>query len=335
MKTRGLRERHVDRVLAEEFDTSVEFSDWFSRRVFGDRLPDSDLKEATTRISYHRQDGETDVLIHFAWESGDCAVVHVEDKIGARPQPAQAERYADAVEREDSLAISALVAPSAWVRRHPKEASRYGACVSFEELAEALGKRAEELEASDDPFARELAIRLRWRQSLFDGSARRRDVNRAIQAADLDEWNEAAARVIDATNGLTLEVAPRQRSQRTTKKSRFIRFFEDLSFHRFGRQPLLQLKTASPKTPGRVSIEFREGAEDPELKQELELAGYDYIDTGAGTCVVSATTERLQELTISEPVSAQVPRLEDAATVAQGLIEWWERQPELHTHPDS
>jgi hypothetical protein len=52
--------------------------------------------------------------------------------------------------------------------------------------------------------------------------------------------------------------------------------------------------------------------------------------TKAGTLVISATTDRLKRLTISENVADQVERLEDAAQVAQELCEWWQGMAEFH-----
>ena len=104
MSLRGLRERHIDHVLAEELESSQHFSAWFVERVLGDRVPASEPHSCVTEISHYRGNGETDILLRYQWGSGQTAVVHFEDKLGAVPQPRQAERYAEAVDAEPLLA---------------------------------------------------------------------------------------------------------------------------------------------------------------------------------------------------------------------------------------
>jgi len=318
-----LRERHIDRLLAEELETSPAFAAWFAHSVFGDRVPGAEPSSCETTISHHRVAGETDILVKLEWSSGESAEIHVEDKLDALPQSDQASRYSMAVAQVKGLAASALVAPRTWMRRHPQEASLYDAEITFEQIASEFASRANQLESESGSFPRELAKRLRWREELLNGSMNQRAVYRGIQAGELTDWNEAAAAVIYASSGLTLRISPRQRSEGRNKGSRFFRFDEVLTPYRKGKPPILQLKTAEKKH-GRVSLEIRGAAQDRLLK--AEAAGYDVEAKRSGTVLVEGTTENLKDLTIAEPVAEQIPKLEDAAQVAQGLIEWWENR---------
>jgi hypothetical protein len=236
MSSIALRERHIDRLLSEELEASPEFAAWFVRQVFNIRAPAADPASCTTVISHHRVEGETDVLVNLNWLSGEIAIIHIEDKLGALPQPDQALRYDAVVQAtECNLKACVLVAPRAWMRRHPRETSIYTTAVPLEDIASFLKSRAELHEARrGTPDAVELAKRLRWREQLLSGATPRRSVYRALQAGELTDWNQAAAEVVAAKNGLVLTVAPRQRSEGQNKESRFIRFAEQLSPYRNG-----------------------------------------------------------------------------------------------------
>ena len=93
-----------------------------------------------------------------------------------------------------SLAASALVAPRAWMRRHPRETALYNAAIALEDIAKQLGARAADVEQHASLQALELAKRLRWREALLNGSTHRRAVYRAIQDGELTDWNMAEPR---------------------------------------------------------------------------------------------------------------------------------------------
>ena len=139
----ALRERHIDRLLSEELEASPAFAAWFSRTVFGARVPEAEPTSCSTTIGHHRVAGETDILVKLGWGSGTSAIIHVEDKLGALPQPDQALRYAMAVRQAETIspAASALVAPQAWIRRHPRETSLYDVFISLEEIASHIRAR--------------------------------------------------------------------------------------------------------------------------------------------------------------------------------------------------
>jgi hypothetical protein len=325
MSTIALRERHIDRLLSEELESSPDFAAWLVRRVFGDRTPSGDPQSCSTRIGHNRIAGETDVLVEASFQTGATVEIHIEDKLGALPQPDQALRYSEAVRAAKcSLAACALVAPRAWIGRHPQEASRYEVCVTLEEVADYFKERADRLQASTEGQMSELLKRLRWRERLLSGAMQRRAVYGALESGELTDWNQGAAEVIAAANGLRLTVSPRQRSTGRNKVSRFIRFGERLLPHRNGKTPILKLKTAEVDTPGRVSLEVPAAANDTGLRSQAVEAGFQVKETVSGTLVVSATTGRLEELTIARPVAEQTGHLEDAGGEAQKLIEWWQ-----------
>lgn len=327
MSTINLRERHIDRLLSEELEASSTFIAWFLRQVFGDQVPQDIPSTCSTIIGHNRIAGETDILVKVEWRSGVQAEIHVEDKIDASPQPDQALRYARAVEKSATkLAASALVAPQAWMHRHPRETARYNTVISFEDIANQLGASAADVEDIGSPQSLELARRLRWREGLLNGSTKKRMVYTAIKTGELTDWNAAAAEIISAVNGLVLTVRERQRSEGRNKESRFIRFDEQLSPNQYGRTPILKLKTTGTRVAGRVSLEVPLSRNDNDLRGKATDAGFQISDTDAGTLVISASTPSLQKLIISSPVADQVRALEDAAEVAQKLIEWWESQ---------
>jgi hypothetical protein len=327
MSSVDLRERHIDRLLSEELEASSAFAAWFVRQVFGDQVPQDAPSSCATLIGHHRIVGETDILVKVGWRSGVRAEIHIEDKLEALPQPDQALRYATAVEKSETrLAASALVAPRPWMRRHPRETALYHAAIALEDIAKQLGARAAEVEQHASLQALELAKRLRWRAALLNGSTHRWTVYRAIQAGELTDWNRAAAEVIAAANGLVLTVSQRQRSEGRNKASRAFQFGEALSPDHHGRTPALKLRTANVKHPGRVSLEVRAVYDDSSLRTKATDAGFATFVTNTGTLLISTTTQHLRELTIAKSVAEQIRHLEDAADVAQKLIEWWENQ---------
>ena len=106
----ALRERHIDRLLSEELEASPAFAAWFSRTGFGARVPEAEPTSCSTTIGHHRVAGETDILVKLGWGSGTSAIIHVEDMLGALPQPDQALRYAMAVRQIET--ISPVQVPS-------------------------------------------------------------------------------------------------------------------------------------------------------------------------------------------------------------------------------
>ena len=130
MSSAKIKERHIDRLLAEELESSSHFALWFSQKVFHEDPPTERPEKSKTIISYLRKRGETDIRVEMEWLSGHVGIIHVEDKIDAQPQPDQASRYLVAIEEEEKklaekgkqgTAQCVLVCPGSWIRRYPKE----------------------------------------------------------------------------------------------------------------------------------------------------------------------------------------------------------------------
>jgi hypothetical protein len=321
-----LRERHIDRLLSEEFESSMEFASWVCHQVFDHDIPDDAPSECRTTIGHYRLQGETDIRVETEWSTGEVAVLHVEDKLDAQPQPTQAERYTEAVVAENiPLSASVLIAPATWVRRHPVEAEIYNCVISLEDVADWLKVRASELIQLDAAYGFELANRLNWRADILNGDSYRRAVHEALRSGDLTDWNEAAAEVIQAKSGLVLEMKERQVTKDTSrqKKARFIRFAEPLR-SKNKKPPILKLKTKNEKYPARVSLEVPKESHNSALWEKAQRIGYK-VTTSGTTLIITKTSSKMGSLTIQKQISDQIEQTEAAAEVAQNLIEWWEK----------
>lgn len=333
MSTVNIKERHIDRLLSEELESSRSFALWFCQRVFQEAPPTERPDNCVTTISYHRESGETDIRVQMEWQSGYTGIIHIEDKIGAMPQPDQANRYLMAIEQEkiklaeagkQGMAECVLVCPGSWLLRYPRESGIYPVSVTFEEIANEFKRRAEGMGEGADEYQEEIRQRLLWRSRLLDGSSARKAVYSKIEDGDITEWNECAAEIIRAENGLALDVRPRLRTpDGLHKTSRFFRFDESLLPYN-QNVPVLKLKTSSETNPGRVSLEVPNTGDDQELRTEAEARGYNVSSTVKGTLMIDSTTERLQVLDIGNPVAEQVDGLKDVAEVALDMINWWE-----------
>ena len=326
MSLANLKERHLDRMIAEELEASPVFAKWVVSQAVGKGLPQREPKHCETVISYYRQSGETDIRAEIRWPTGETAVLHIEDKLGAVPQPRQAERYAEAANEETAtFAASLLVAPSAWLRRHPQESRIYDATLSLEAIANWLKLRAAELAEAEIPLASELQQRLLWRANILSGQNVRQAVYREASAAtDLNLWNEQAAAIIEAYNGLQLRIYPRQRSSGRTKPSRFMTFLDQLAPFKGELATELVLKTRNAKRPGRVSLQIKKFVNDGRLLQSAQAHGFSVEPlTAADTQLITHTMPALSRLDVMQPAGEQIPAIEAAAEAAQRLTEWW------------
>ncbi|MCC6317301.1 MAG: hypothetical protein IT361_06360 [Gemmatimonadaceae bacterium] len=321
----SLRERHLDYLIAEEFESSVAFATWVAEKAFGQGTLPGDDPSCRAEVGHFRASGETDILVTLTWQSGEKAVIHIEDKLTANPQPEQALRYAKDIKASAERAVSLLMAPDAWMLRHTSESDLFDCCISFEEVAAHLGTRAQDLEENGSVASLELARRLRCRQQLFDVRQRIQRAVAAIGARDIDDWNADAADVIAAVNDIKLEVAPRQRTTGAAKRGRHIRFNERMLPSASGHEVTLQLKTKEAQ-PGRVSLQVPENGTNSALRSSAAAAGFTAGATGTNTLLIDATTPALRDLDLQRPVRDQVDRLEAAASAAQQIIVWWQRE---------
>jgi len=334
MSTVKIRERHIDRLLAEELKSSPQFALWFCRRVFRKKPPENPPDSCEPIISHRREDRyETDVHVEMKWPSGDVRIIHIEDKIKAVAQPNQAEHYKEYVNREKKKLAEenergdvecALVCPESWILSHPKQSGIYHARITFEEIAKEFESRAEDIVGGPDEHREEIRQRLLFRKGLLNDSMRQKTTYDQIAAGDITTWNDDAAKLFDVEKQLVLKVQQRLRSKSGhTKPGRFFPFEISLTPYNNQGKPKLQLKTLDKK-PGRVSLEIPHAGDDLDLEEEAKGKGYDVGRTRAGTLVIGGTTERLKKLNLDEPVADQIDALRDAAEIALELINWWE-----------
>lgn len=123
---RGLRERHLDLLLAEEIAVNPTFAWWVAEGALthlldGARqpfpLPQKPPASVASEVSYwdpstHPEAaGETDVLVRLNWDDAPPVGLFVEDKLDAIFQPWQAERYAARAAAAEIPTATILVAP--------------------------------------------------------------------------------------------------------------------------------------------------------------------------------------------------------------------------------
>ena len=72
-----LKERHLDRILAEELEASPAFASWILGQLGSTGLPDEPPQQCSTIISFHRSTGETDIRAEISWAYGVRAVLHI------------------------------------------------------------------------------------------------------------------------------------------------------------------------------------------------------------------------------------------------------------------
>jgi hypothetical protein len=87
----SIAERDIDLLVMEELSVSNEFREWFSSRVFGEPIYQSEIG-AWHSVS-DSQLGESDLIFLFEAVYGPRTAVLIENKIDAPPQPQQGERY--------------------------------------------------------------------------------------------------------------------------------------------------------------------------------------------------------------------------------------------------
>jgi len=87
----SIAERDIDLLVMEELSVSEEFREWFSSRVFGEPIYQSEIG-AWHSVS-DSQLGESDLIFLFEAVDGPRTAILIENKIDALPQPQQGERY--------------------------------------------------------------------------------------------------------------------------------------------------------------------------------------------------------------------------------------------------
>ena len=341
MSEKSLREKHIDRFLAEEFTCSPRFTKWFAGKAL-DRNFSDEISNIRAQTSFIRKTGdkigETDIRVKFEYVDQQVVILHIEDKIDANPQEKQAERYLQTIENERQVLEAegkspvvgcVLICPEYWQRRHPRESELYETQITFEEMAKYFRDRAIEL---NDIGSVELAHRMKWRSELLDGTQKRRSLRTMLanSSEELNDWNKFAAEIIQVKNGVHLRVSARQKvAGASAKESRHILFDEKLPDAK-GGSVRLKLKTASSTKPCFISLEIPDASKENALIESALQNGFTHRMIGSGTLIVNKSGETLKDLVVSKQASAQIEALEEAADVSLELISWWEKQDAFH-----
>jgi len=133
----NVAERDVDLLIMEELSVSDEFREWFSSRVFGEPIFQSEIG-AWHSVSDGNL-GESDLVYLFqAIEDGPRTAILIENKIDAPPQPKQGDRYR--LRGDNGLKQgfwdgfkTCVIAPSEYLSSS-KHSEIYDAEISYEEL---------------------------------------------------------------------------------------------------------------------------------------------------------------------------------------------------------
>lgn len=132
----SIAERDIDLLVMEELSVSTEFREWFSSRVFGEPIYQSEIG-AWHSVSDARL-GESDLVFLFEAFDGPRIAVLIENKIDAPPQPKQGERYrlrGDKGLKEGywDKFKTCVIAPSKYLTSS-KHSESYDVEISYEEI---------------------------------------------------------------------------------------------------------------------------------------------------------------------------------------------------------
>lgn len=132
----SIAERDIDLLVMEELSVSTEFREWFSSRIFGEPIYQSEIG-AWHSVS-DAQFGESDLVFLFEAVDGPRTAVLIENKIDAPPQPQQGERYrlrGDKGLKEGywDKFKTCVIAPSKYLTSS-KHSENYDVEVSYEEI---------------------------------------------------------------------------------------------------------------------------------------------------------------------------------------------------------
>ena len=129
----SVTERDLDLLMLEELQVSHEFRDWFAARVYDEPIYKSLIN---TWHSLTNEHGESDITFVFTAEDETTTAILIENKINARAQPDQGERY----HRRGKKGVSdgdwtqyrtCLIAPRRYLKTQAEE---YDCEVAYEEI---------------------------------------------------------------------------------------------------------------------------------------------------------------------------------------------------------
>lgn len=132
----SIAERDVDLLILEELSVSIEFREWFSSRVFGEPIFQSEIG-AWHSVS-DAQFGESDLVFLFEAIDGPRTSILIENKIDAPPQAQQGERYRLRGEKGLKEGYwekfkTCVIAPAKYLSSS-KHSENYDVEVSYEEI---------------------------------------------------------------------------------------------------------------------------------------------------------------------------------------------------------
>lgn len=341
MSSSIIREKHIDRVLSEEFECSKDFVKWFCGKVFGfSEVPEGNSFECKSEISQRRStddqssSGETDIHVEVKWETGELRAMLIEDKITADSQDTQPERYkkyrqeleSQIAPGESNLTMikSVLVCPQSWTHSHTKDFEIYDSVLLYEKISEYFRNRVLNIN-DENKFSFEIRKRLLWRATLFENASTQK-VYSSEPHLKFTEWNEKAADIVKQLNlNVELIVSPRTKGKGEKKDIRFIEFKCDL--HPLDNNNLkIKLKTGNEKKEASISLEIPKNLACDYISDfAVNTYGLVCKKTAAGTLMINKTSDSLGKLTILEPADSQKLLLEEAANSADYLRDWWNK----------
>lgn len=158
-------ERDIDVLLAEEFAVLPQFGDWFLQQT--QKFKDVQAQVTDIYISMSDNLGESDLVVKFQRSDGTSFALFIEDKIDARFQPNQLERYRQraqlGVERRQYTEFEVvLCAPNIYRNAHLDDVEAFDSVVSYEAIGGFL--------RSHDPHDLRLAYRAGFIESSIPSS---------------------------------------------------------------------------------------------------------------------------------------------------------------------
>jgi hypothetical protein len=147
-RSENAQELELDRAFWDAISASHDFQKWLLARTAFDGLP----LDLVTNEGWHQrwyrdsdtgEESETDILLLFKHRTRPLRyAVHIENKpLHGKWRPDQAKRYAKrALNRmvpiKYAVFQTALIAPRAFMSKHPSEIAHFGFTISYEEIGE-------------------------------------------------------------------------------------------------------------------------------------------------------------------------------------------------------
>lgn len=139
----NVTERDIDFLVLEELQVSHEFREWFSARVFESPVLKTHGKALHSVVD--SKYGESDLIFIFDAEDGSTKAILIENKISARPQPDQAQRYIERGEKGKAEETwqeyrTCVIAPRNYLES-PAHAELYQCEITYEEIMAFFSSR--------------------------------------------------------------------------------------------------------------------------------------------------------------------------------------------------